>query len=204
GGQLAPGQLAILFLAQGPPGFPGFFAPCPTGVTPGVAIDTSINGTGLGQAFHITTSAPIVAYDIYPYGGAKSYVSSATLLLPTPSWGTNAIAADAFPEDPQMEFVNGEPFVQIVASEDNTKIDFVPTAAIVGGSGVPPTQKGQLATYKLDRGQVLQLLQPQELTGSAVQSDKPISLWGGSGCMRIPIGVPACDTAHQQLVPIPA
>ena len=31
---------------------------------------------------------PVVAYDIYPYGGALSYVTSATLLVPTPAWST--------------------------------------------------------------------------------------------------------------------
>src|SRR5262249_43745678 len=39
---------------------------------------------------------------------------------------------------------------------------------------------------------------------SPIQSDKPVSVWGGSSCMNIPVGVAACDSAHQQLLPISA
>ena len=202
-GQLPPGQIAIVFLSSFPSG-QIFWVGCPSGVNAGISTDSAVTTTGMGNAFHITTSAPIVAYDIYPYGGASSFVSSATLLLPTPSWGTNVIAADAYPDEPALDFVNGMPFIQIVAAEDNTKVTIAPTVDIVGGNGVAPTPKGQLGNYSLNRGQVLQLLQPGELAGSAVQSDKPISLWGGSGCMRIPQGVSACDSAHQELLPINA
>ena len=48
------------------------------------------------SAFHITTSAAVAAYDIYPYGGGQSALTSATLLLPSTSWDTNYIAVDAY------------------------------------------------------------------------------------------------------------
>ena len=56
----------------------------------------AMHGTGIGNAFHITTTAPVVAYDIFPYGGGPSAMTSATLLLPTSAWDTNYIAVDAF------------------------------------------------------------------------------------------------------------
>src|SRR5262249_47531224 len=85
GGMLDPGKIAIIFLSYAPGAFNT--VPCPVGTTAGIATDPSITETGKGHAFHITTDRPIVAYDIYPYGGAGSYVTSATLLLPTPTWG---------------------------------------------------------------------------------------------------------------------
>ncbi|APR86894.1 hypothetical protein A7982_12243 [Minicystis rosea] len=187
-GELAPGELAILFLAQAPSGGL-FFSPCPTGVTPGVNLDTSINGTGAGDAFHIKTSAPVVAYDIYPYGGAKSYVSSATLLIPTTAWGTNYVATDGWAADPAT---GGQPFVQVVAAEDDTSFTIAPV-----GASAP-------ATYNLARGQVMQLMQDAELAGSPITSTKPVSVWGGSSCMNIPVGKYACDSGHQQLAPVRA
>lgn len=202
-GQLGPGEVALLFLAQAPGGGL-YFLPCPAGVTAGVAADTSLTTTGIGQAFHVTTSAPVVAYDIYPYGGAQSFVSSATLLVPTAAWGTNYVAADGFAEDPAIAYDGGKPFVQIVASQDDTHVTISPVAAIQGGGGVPAIGAGQLANYTLAKGQVLQLLQDAELAGSPIQSDKPVSVWGGSGCMNIPIGKYACDSAHQQLLPVKA
>src|SRR5262249_32948524 len=93
-GQLMPGEVAILFLSAAPNAPEGFA--CPGGVNVGYLGDGAAHGTSLGEAFHITTSAPVVAYDIFPYGGGQSAVTSATLLLPTTSWDTNYIAVDAF------------------------------------------------------------------------------------------------------------
>ncbi len=198
-GQLAPGQLALLFLSQKPGSL--FYTSCPAGVTPGVSLDPAIDGTGLGSAFHIKTSAPVVAYDIYPYGGAKSYVASATLLIPTAAWGTNYVAADGWAEDPTT---GGKPFIQIVAAEDATSVTVNPTADVVEGVNVPGGSAGQPVTYSLAKGQVLQLMQDAELAGSAISSTKPVSLWGGSSCMNIPVGKFACDSGHQQLPPVAA
>lgn len=202
-GQLAPGEVAILFLSSSPSG-DMFYVGCPDGVTPGLQSDPAVDKTGLGSAFHITTSAPVIAYDIYPYGGAASFVSSATLLIPTPAWGTNYIAADAYEADTNLGFVNGNPFLQIVAAEDGTSVTISPTAAIEGGVGVNGTGQGQPQTYTMSKGQVLQFLQTAELAGSPISSDKPISVWGGSSCMNIPVGIGACDSGHQQLLPIKA
>ncbi|UQA60668.1 IgGFc-binding protein [Polyangium aurulentum] len=202
-GQLAPGQVAVLFLAQAPSAGNNLI-PCPAGVSVGVNSNVSLSTTGLTKAFRVTTSAPVVAYDIYPYGGAQSYVSSATLLVPTPAWGTNYIAADGYEQDPLLASAGGSPFVQIVASQDDTKVTISPTVPIVGGPGVAATGQGQPTTYTLNNGQVLQLLQAQELAGSPISADKPISVWGGSGCMNIPIGKYACDSGHQQLLPVKA
>ena len=96
-GMLQPGQVAILFLAR----FGSTLTSCPSGVTPAVtATDAAVHGTGLGQAFHITTSAPTVAYDIFPYGGGASAATSATLLLPTSAWDVNYVGVDAFRKEP--------------------------------------------------------------------------------------------------------
>lgn len=201
GNQLPPGQIAILFLSNYPSG-DIFWIPCPGGVNPGVQLDPAVMDTGVGKAFHITTSAPVVAYDIYPYGGASSFISSATMLVPTPAWGTNYIAADAYETDQGLVPYGGVPFIQLVAAEDGTNVTISPTSAIQGGPGVAPTGQGQPITYSINKGQVVQLAQPAELAGSPISSDKPISVWGGTGCMRIPVGSIACDSGHQQLLPV--
>lgn len=83
-------------------------------------------------------------------------------------------------------------------------IAITPKVPIVGGNGIAPAPAGLPATYSLERGQVLLLTQPEELTGSRVQSNKPISVWGGHGCLQIPADVGYCDGSHQQLPPIHA
>ncbi len=200
-GQLQPGEVAIVFLAQYQSG-DIFHVPCPAGVQALVTGQpTEVDGTGIGEAFRIQTDRPIVAYDIFPWGGASSFVSSATLLVPTPAWGDNFVAVDAWEANPQLAFVNGYPHVQVVAAEDATQVTISPSAAIVGGPGVMGTPMGTPVTYTLNAGEMLQLQQPERLIGSIVQSadEKPISVWGGTACMNVPIGTVACDAAHQQL-----
>lgn len=202
-GQLDPGKVGILFLSQWPSG-DGYFVPCPPGTVAGVNQDVAVDKTGIGDAFHVTTTAPVVAYDIFPYGGASSFVSSATLLVPTPTWGQNFVAADAFEANPSLEFVNGNPFIQIVASQDATTVTILPKVAINGGPGVGAAAAGVPVDYVLNKGQYLQVLQPGRLIGSPIASDKPVSVWGGTACMNVPVGSVACDSGHQQLLPVNA
>ncbi len=192
-GTLQPGELGILFLSKYESG-DIFQVDCP--VPQALEMSTQVDNTGIGNAFRITTDRPIVAYDVYPWGGASSFVTSATLLLPTPTWGDNFVSADAW--GPMF----GNPWTQVVASQDNTTVTIVPTANIQGGGGLPAIAMNTAGTFTLNRGQVAQFLQGTRLAGSALQADKPISVWGGSSCMNIPDGVTACDAAHQQLLPV--
>jgi hypothetical protein len=197
--EIPPGEVAILFLSRSG----GLLTSCPAGVTPGYTSGlASVTGTGLGEGFHITASAPVVAYDIYPYGGGASAATSATLLLPTSAWGTNYVGVNAFRKSTLVAQAN--PFLEIIAAEDGTNVKVSPTAAIVGGAGVAATGKGVPQTYALKRGQVLQFTQPAELTGSAIEADKPIGVFGGATCLSIDVGDAACDSAHQQLPPVKA
>ena len=198
-GMLDPGQVAIVFLAGGQ----SSFAPCPAGITTAISgFDPAQNDTGIGAAFHLTTSAPVVAYDIFPYGGGQSAATSATLLLPTTAWDVNYIAVDAFRRSQIAG--DAQPYIAFVAAEDGTQVTINPTTDIVGGTGVAASPQGVPQTYALDKGQILQLAQPEELIGSAVQSNKPIGMWGGATCLNIDVTSAACDTAHQQIPPIRA
>jgi IgGFc binding protein len=202
GGQVPPGQVAILFLAQS-----GFQA-CPTGITPAYAgTDSSIDGTGFGQAFHITTSFPVAAYDIYPYGGATAQATSATMLLPTAVWDVNYVAVNAYHMSSLVELDGGEvgwPSLAMVAQADGTSITVNPTVPIVGGNGVASAEAGAPTVYTLNAGGVLQIRQPDELTGSVILANKPIGFWAGHSALNIPANAQAADSAHQQVPPVKA
>ncbi len=192
------GEVAILFLNRHGISPLGLVTDCPDGVTPAITTkDTAPHGTTFGSAFHIATSAPVVAYDIYPYGGGQSAFTSATLLLPTSAWDTNYIAVDAFGPG----FFGG-PFISIVAQEDGTEVTINPTADIVGKAPVAPTPKGTPGKYNLARGQALQFTQPTPLAGSVIQSNHPVGVWGG----KTNLSIDACcdDSAHQQIPPVRA
>ncbi|HEY1954108.1 MAG TPA: IgGFc-binding protein [Polyangiaceae bacterium] len=185
-GQVPVGGVAILFLS-------GAGCPEPTATS----TDTSAPGTQVTNAFHITASAPVVLYDIFPYGGGNSAVTSATLLLPSSAWDTNYVATSAW-----SETGFGNPWIGFVAQQDGTQISIVPTADIAAGTGVAADSSGKLGVYTLNAGQLIRFQQPIDLTGSIVQSNFPIGGWGGHGCTNLE--TKACDGMHQQIPPVKA
>ncbi|HEY8041784.1 MAG TPA: IgGFc-binding protein [Polyangiaceae bacterium] len=201
-GTIPAGEVAILFLADipGASAGPGLKITCPPNVTPAItATDAATHGTSMGTAFHIALTRPVAAYDIFPFGGGQSALTSATLLLPTSAWDTNYIAVDAY--GPGLGPID-EPFVEVVAQQDNTHVTINPVAAIVAGQGVAAGAKNTPTTYTVNRGQVLQFTQDEPLAGSILQADNPIGVWGG----KTGLSITSCcdDSAHQQIPPVRA
>ena len=201
---IPPGEVAILFLNRF--GFSpiGLNTDCPPGIVPAISqFDAVQHGTGIGNAFHISTSAPVVAYDIYPFGGGQSAMTSATLLLPTTSWGDNYIAVHSYENIlPPGLPIGPLPWTSIVAHQNGTSVTINPTNDILPGNGVAGTPAGVPITYTLDAGQQLQLTQSASLEGSVIESSAPIGVWGGS----LTLGIAECcnDSAHQQIPPVRA
>ncbi len=212
-GPIPPGGGAVVFLANefndG-----SYWTGCPRGVKPIFDKDLSIYGTGVGDAVFALADVPVSMYSIYPYGGARSRYPSGTLLLPTTSFRKNYVLVsswggkgDVFGENvvaPSDGTQPGKPAVQIVATEDDTAVRLLPKVDLVGGIGVARAPHGQVTTFKLQRGQYLQLTQQQELVGSALESDKPVGVFGGHTCMNVPVGVGACDSDKKQIPPLSA
>ncbi len=200
-GPLPPGKVAIIFLAQGPnlnpPNVNNTYSSCPLGVVPALGEDPIAHGTARTRAFRLTTDAPVSAYSIYPYGGANSYFPSATLLLPVSSWGTNYLAVNAWAA-PKV----GSPTLQIIANEDDTEVRMRPNVDIADGDKVTGVAKGKTQSWTLARGEVLQITQPDETTGSPIETSKPVGVFGGSECTYIPQSQQACDATQQQIPPL--
>ena len=200
GSTLPVGQIAILFLARFGNSPLGLNTNCPPGVVPAIhTFDAALHGTGIGSAFHISTSAPTVAYDIYPFGGGQSALTSATLLLPTSAWGDNYLAVSAFGSGLP---IGSQPVLGIVAQADKTRVVINPTAPITAGKNVAGGPKGMPLTYELNKGQLLQFTQGPALDGSIIKASAPIGVWGGMTSLSIE----ACcgESAHQQIPPIQA
>lgn len=191
-----PGQVAILFLSREPN---GTLPDCPAPAA--IQGNSGVNGTGRGHAFHVTTDKPVVAYQILPYGGGSSAATSATLLLPTSVWDTNYVAINAYP---QSQIAPAYPSLNLLANEDGTDVTVLPKVPIDGGPGVAPAGANTPVVYHLNRGEYVQITQGPELTGSPIQSNKPIGMWGGASCLNVPVDQYACDTAQQQIPPVKA
>jgi len=165
---------------------------CPPGVVPALVADIG-GGTRISTAIHLKSNVPAGVVAVYPWGGAASFMPSATLLFPVPNWGKEHVIVNAWE--------GNNPAAQIVASEDDTEVTIDPTDDIQNGIGVDGVIAGTPVTYHLDKGEFLQLVQGRELTGSFVTSTKPTTVFGGHVCMDIPSTKAACDAANQQLPP---
>lgn len=203
---LAAGEVAILFLAGPPTPNPGKVSvECPFGTTPAMTDDPSIqvNGTGIGNAFHITTDRPVVAYQMLPYGGGSAAVTGSSLLLPTSVWDTNYVAVNAFAKSGGSMALT-RPSMNLIAMDDDTQVTLLPGAALEGGGKIPASDANKVVTITLQKGQYAQITQEAELTGSPIQSTKPIGLMAGHECMFVPADKPTCDHAEQQIPPVHA
>jgi len=190
---LAPGEIAILFLSN----WGSVQCPVPAPRSTGAFV----RGTGRGQAFHIQSDVPVVAFQMLPYGGGNAAMTGASLLLPTSSWGMNYVAVNAYGQLGP----GAAPSLDIVAVEDRTTIQITPRVDIKGSSGLlDGGPAGVPISYTLDRGETLQFTQLEELTGSPIISDKKFGLFGGHQCMNVPADVGYCDHAEQQIAPVQA
>jgi hypothetical protein len=195
---LAPSQVAIIFLGYAPSANP--LAPsvaCPVPAAEGGA--AQVKGNGFGHAFHITTDLPVVAYQMLPYGGGYAAATGASLLLPTSAWSDNYVAVEAYDTDaPPIPIAMGPSF-NIVAMEDDTHVTLRPKSAVIGGAGLAAGTAGSMYSVTLAKGQYAQFSQEAPLSGSPVQADKPIGMFGGNQIMSIDR---CCgDHGEQMLVP---
>jgi len=203
-GDLAPGQTAILFLAESTPSEPtGLYVPCPDGITPAVTTPLGIGGTGRRQSFRLRSSAPVTAYSIYPYGGGHSAVASASLLLPVRTWGTDHLVISPAPRLVAIG-ARKSPGLQIVAAEDATTVTVHASAEIAPRGGVVGIAAGSNGSYTLSAGEVLQITQQEELDGTLISADKPVGYWATHECMFVPAKRSACDMSSTQLAPTTA
>jgi hypothetical protein len=191
---LAPGQVTILFLG----GDQGSAPLCPA---PPAVPGASFTGTGISNAFHITTDVPVVAYQINPYGGGSVAVTAGSLLLPTSAWDVNYVAVNVAPFSTAASL---PPSMDIIARDDGTIVSLTPNAAVLGGTGVPAGAAGTPINISLNKGQYVQITQQAELTGSVVTATKPVGFMAGHVCMNMPVGTPFCDHGEQMIPPVRA
>lgn len=199
---IAPGQVAILFLHQSSAS--GGAVRCPSGIltaTDASAGQAQLQGTGFSKSYHVTTDVPVVAYQIYPYGGGSAAVTGASLLLPTSAWDTNYVAVNAYAHST----ATGEPpSLNLIAAQDGTEITLLPRVPVQGGGGVVASPANTPMKITLNAGQNVQITQREELTGSPIESNKPIGLMAGHKCLNVPTTASYCDHAEQQIPPVRA
>jgi hypothetical protein len=164
----------------------------------------------VGRAFHITSDQPVVAYQFYPFNGARLSQGSASLLLPEEAWGTDHVAVHirSWINEPKtgvrIPITLWHPLVSIVAAQDGTEVTLTAADDIVGGLGVPMILQGQTGVVKLKAGQFVEFTAASyELAGTLIKSNKPVGVFGGADQMPLGTapGISSRPNVAQQQIP---
>ncbi len=136
--------------------------------------------------------------------GCYSYTNDASLLIPSSSMTGNYRVTTR----PGSTKYGQGAFFSVTATRDGTNltVSLSSTSTVVGGSGVPSAGPGGTLQLKLDAGDVIQVMSAAsdtaDLSGSLVQADKPIEVFGGIQCGEDPWGAPACDHEESSVLPV--
>jgi IgGFc binding protein len=169
------------------------------------------------RAFRITSSVPVVAYQFNTLN--QVFSNDASLLLPTSGLGKDHLVVGYPPSGPigqigPLPGPKNRAYITILGSEEETKVDVVPTYGIVAGEGVNAIPAGQQATFTIGPFDVINLEtkfmsllgKAPDLTGSIVHSDKPVAVFFGvdlAMVSSIPDAEESCCAEHieQQVLP---
>ncbi|MEL6821414.1 MAG: IgGFc-binding protein [Calditrichota bacterium] len=132
-----------------------------------------------------SSTEEFVAYMI----SVRNFSSDAALALPVDTYNTQYIAMSYFSN---IVFQDRSEFA-VVAAFDNTTVTITPTANLVGGFAANVPFQVVLNRGEMFLAQGLANGQANDLTGSLIDSDKPIGMTNGNLCTNVPPSVAACD-----------
>jgi hypothetical protein len=166
-----------------------------------------IQGISTGAGFRLSADVPILAYQWNPYG-TELFSTDASLLIPTTSLDGTYIAA-AWDTGPGASWPQLTSQITVVITEDNTEISFTSSVNVPEMGGVGPFTAGvESGSYTLGEYDVISLspsVLDADLTGTVVQANKPVVVFGGHSCANVPSGAyAACDHVEEQILPLAA
>jgi hypothetical protein len=199
-------EVAVLFLSGDPNAVfleTGEPMKCP--VPTAVNAATSLQDSGKGSAFRITTNVPVSAYDILPYGGAHTHFPGATMLMPTSAWGTNYVMIAA---PVGTASTPGPLWGLALGATDGTQVQVLPSVDLPAVDTFAAAPAGLTASYTLGAGEYLQWQLPassSDMSGTILSSDQPIAVFAGNRFLRLqPTPAPGGEEAHGQVPPVSA
>lgn len=145
------------------------------------------DGTNINdKAYRIKATQPIVAYQFNPLDNFGVFSNDASLLLPVTSLGNQYYVMTR-----RQLSTKYRSYINVVATmPGNTVVNVKPTCKTLAGPNVPAIQVGKTGQYTLKQGEVLNLESDDatngDLTGSYVDADKAIVVFGGSEASNSP------------------
>ena len=135
-------------------------------------------------------------------GGCFSFSNDASLLLPTTVLTGNARVIGY----PGLKDGGIMSYVAITGTEQGTtvKLKLGGKSQLAAGGGLGAAGPGQVVSFALTRGEVVQLVGTTgaDFSGTLVQADKPIQVISGVPCIFVPDGAGACDHIEESVFPV--
>ena len=148
------------------------------------------------HAFHITSTAPIVAYQFNPLENVSVFSNDASLLLPQSALGSKYLVMGwpqtlAITENgPTNGGIDLRAFLTIVGTQEATTVQVKVATATIAGSGIPAAQQGDVLDFTIGPYDVINLETDDfmsDFTGSEIPSDKPVAVFSGSEASDVPL-----------------
>jgi len=169
----------------------------------------SVHEPGVLQAkgaYHLRSTQPVTVYQFNPLeytgvGAADNSVSNdASLLFPTTAWRTDHYVTT------WNNTANVHPsMLAVTAMRDGTTVTITSKGATNAAGGAPAFAIGMPQPVMLNRGDVIQIgTLSGDMTGSRVQSDKPVEVLGAQYCANVPDGANYCDHLEESMLPVDA
>jgi len=153
-----------------------------------------------GQAYRVTSDLPVAAYQFTPYAGLAGddttiCTADGTLLLATSGLDLYYYVL-GYPETSSNSSMN------VIAIEDDTLVTVIPASATLAGEGVSALSAGVEYSFTMDAADVLQLNTTADVSGTYVEADKPVAVFGGNVSSNVPVGVTFADHMEHQMFPL--
>jgi hypothetical protein len=150
------------------------------------------------SAVHVTAGAPIICYAVTRY----QYTSDGFLALPVQALGKEYIVS-SYDDPTGINSMFLPSYTSVVAPYDETKISFT-----MGGNSGSKTAGGLLpggnTTFNMNKGDVVLIGGiglNADLSGSKIESTKPVAVVSGHFCAYIPTNTGCCDFLIEQELP---
>ncbi|MBH25308.1 MAG: hypothetical protein CMH57_12830 [Myxococcales bacterium] len=155
------------------------------------------------KAFRVTSNIPITTHQFNPlHNVVEVFSNDGTLLLPTNALGTEyyIMSWEQRPDPPIRGFMT-----LVNTSGEANRVSVTASAATAPGPEIPRMQVGETREFLLEAGQVLNFATASandDFTGTHVQSQFPLSAFGGHECANVVVGIDRCDHIESQLIPV--